>query len=180
MIRLFVAIDLPEEVIERLGWLEGGLPGARWVEPDNLHLTLRFIGPVDGGAYRDIAAALSEVRGEPFELTLRGLGHFPPRGQPKVLWVGVAEEPALVALQRAVETRLQRLGLEPEHRKFKPHVTLARLNGTPPARLARLLAAHSLFACEPFEVTELQLYSSLLHQDGAQHTVEATYPLTVR
>ncbi len=178
MPRLFVAIDLPAPVRERLAGLCCGLPGARWVEPEQLHLTLRFIGEVDGALFRDIRADLAEAAIPPFAMGLKGLGCFPPRKAPRVLWVGV--EPAqgeLVRLRNRVENCLTRLGIEPEHRKFAPHITLARLRETPMGRLTNFLSGNGLFAVDPFPVTEFHLYSSVLNGHGAVHTVEASYPL---
>ena len=137
MPRLFVAVDLPEAVCRRLAAFCGGVPGARWLPVEQFHLTLRFIGEVDNGAFDDIAEALDDVHIEPFSLALSGVGHFPPRGTPRVLWVGVDDGAAAVRLHDKIETRLQRLGLEPDARRFHPHITLARLKGAPLGRTAR-------------------------------------------
>jgi len=179
MPRLFVAIDLPAPVKERLTELCYGLPGAKWMPPEQLHLTLRFIGEVDGGLYREIRSALAEIATPPFTMGLKGLGCFPPRKQPRVLWVGIhpIAEP-LLRLRNRLESTLVRLGLEPEHRKFAPHITLARLRETPLPRLANFLAGNGLFAAAPFPVKEFHLYSSVLSPKGAIHTVEESYPLT--
>ncbi|HEX9592764.1 MAG TPA: RNA 2',3'-cyclic phosphodiesterase [bacterium] len=178
MYRLFVAIDLPPEVKGRLVPLRGGLPGARWVEGEQLHLTLRFIGEVDGGVLREIRASLETVHGRPFSLALQGVGHFPPRGQPRVVWVGVEKSAPLTQLHGRVESALAAVGVAREGRKFSPHITLARLNGTPGSRVGRYLEEFGLFRTDPFAVEELTLYSSTLTRHGAVHTPEATYPLT--
>lgn len=176
--RLFVAIDPPDEVREELARLQRGIPGARWVDPHQLHLTLRFVGDVDGRVLDDIVHGLDRIREAPFDLTLRGLGHFPPRKAPKVLWVGVEPEPALKALRDAVEREVVSCGVSPEQRKFHPHVTLARLNGST-ERVGRFMADNALVAFEPFEVDQFHLYRSYLHHDGAEHTLEASYDLSV-
>jgi 2'-5' RNA ligase len=176
-IRLFVGIPMPDEVLDRLLELEGGVPGARWLEPDAIHLTLRFVGEVDGHAFRDIRMALAEVRRESFEMALKGVGFFPPRGPLRILWAGVAPQPKLVELRNAVERAVVRSGQEPERRKFHAHVTLARLNGSPPGRVARFLENHALFRTEPFLVDHFLLYSSTLHPKGSQYHVEETYLL---
>lgn len=178
MYRLFVAIDLPEGVRETLAGLCCGIPGARWVPKEQLHLTLRFIGEVDGAQFRDIRQGLAEIDLPSFPLGLKGLGCFPPRKAPRVLWVGV--EPAeggLIRLRNRVESTLVRLGLEPEHRKFAPHITLARLQDPPLGRLTNFLSGNGLFAAEPFPVSEFHLYSSVLSAKGALHTIEASYRL---
>ncbi|MCB9727949.1 MAG: RNA 2',3'-cyclic phosphodiesterase [Deltaproteobacteria bacterium] len=176
-LRLFVAIDLPETIRDDLAEIMLGVPGARWVDDDNLHVTLRFVGEVDGHAFEDVADALSTLRKPGFQLALTGTGHFPPRGQPTVLWAGVSPEPGLLALRGAVDRAVIRAGIEPEHRKYMPHVTLARLNGSPPGKVAQFLAHHSLFQTEPFQVDTFHLYSSVLRASGAEHTLEVSYPL---
>ena len=178
MHRLFVAIDLPSPAKESLAKICFGVPGARWVPAEQLHLTLRFIGEVEGTLFREIREALAEIDLSPFPLRLRGFGCFPPRKAPRVLWVGIDENETLIQLRNRVEAILVRQGVEPEHRKFAPHITIARLKETPLVRLTNFLAGNSLFATEPWEVTEFHLYSSSLSDKGAIHTLEASYPLT--
>ncbi len=178
MIRLFVAIDLPDPVRQRLAAMSCGLPGARWVREEQLHLTLRFIGEVDGAVFRDIRAALDTVACRPFTLQLDGVGFFPPRGRPRVVWSGVAANSKLVHLRNRIESTLVGCGLAPERRRFSPHITLARLNNTPPSRVGRFLEEHNLFLSEPFMVREFVLYSSVLGQKGAKHYPEERYPLS--
>ena len=125
--RLFVAIDPPAEIREQLVGLCCGLPDARWVAPEQLHLTLCFIGAVTGAVFLDIREALTEIQAAPFALRLQGVGFFPPRGQPRVVWAGIAPSEPLTVLQRKIATRLPALGVELENRKFAPHLTLARL-----------------------------------------------------
>jgi RNA 2',3'-cyclic 3'-phosphodiesterase len=177
MPRLFVAIALPEDVRDRLGLLAGGVPGARWVDPENLHLTLRFIGEVDGGWAEDITAALGGVVARPFELALAGVGHWGTRERATAIWAGVEKNPGLSHLQSKVESALVRLGLEPEGRKFAPHVTLARLSGSPCGRVAKFIADHNLFRLPPFPVTAFTLFSSFLSRGGAIYTPEVEYAL---
>ena len=177
MPRLFVAIPLPEDVRERLGLLAGGVPGARWVDPEKLHLTLRFIGEVDGGWAEDIMAALSGIVAKSFDVAMAGVGHWGTRERATMLWAGVEKNPALSHLQGKVESALVRLGLDPEGRKFSPHVTLARLSGSPDARVAKFIADYNLFRLAPFRVTSFTLFSSFLSRGGAIYTPEAEYAL---
>lgn len=177
MHRLFIAIDFPEPVRAALALLQNGLPDARWAPPEQLHLTVRFVGEVEGSVFADLQDALTAVRCDPFEMALSGMGHFPPRGQPRVLWAGVTAHEALATLRRKVEAALATAGIGPEGRKFAPHVTLARLKGTPLRRVAEYLAHHAGFASAPFTVEAFHLYSSILSNAGAKHRLEASYPL---
>src|SRR5690349_12248440 len=126
MARLFVAIDLPDSIREKLATLSGGLPGARWVSADRnegqtTHLTLRFIGEVDGTMSNDIADALSTIEGKPFPIKIKGLGFFPPRREPKVLWAGIEKNETLTSLRNKIERLLTDQGCEAEKKKFTPH-----------------------------------------------------------
>ena len=100
--RLFVGLSLPPVLAQQLALLGGGIEGARWEAPEKLHLTLRYLGDVDGGQRAELDACLRGVRAAPFSLSVRGCGHFPPRGEPRSLWLGLQDCPALTALQRAV------------------------------------------------------------------------------
>lgn len=177
MYRLFVAIDLPPEIKRELGEICFGLPGARWVPADQLHLTLRFIGEVDGGLGKDIREMLSTVTMAPFTVRLKGVGHFPPRKRPRVLWVGLEANDMILRLRGRIESILVRGGLEPEGRKYSPHITIARLQDTPAVKAGNFLAANGLFATAPFPVHDFLLYSSKQTPKGAIHTVVASYPL---
>ncbi len=176
MIRLFVALDLPDSVRERLLALEGGVPGARWSNAGQLHLTLRFIGEVDESVARDIDDTLNTIRAPSFPLELSGVGEFGGRN-PRALWAGVKNNDALLHLQRKVETALQRIGLPPEPRKFSPHVTLARLKAAPREKVMQFLTHNSLFATGPFPVTQFTLFSSHPTPSGSIYTPERLYRL---
>jgi 2'-5' RNA ligase len=180
--RLFVALDLPWSLRERLAMLSGsGIPGARWVPPENYHLTLRFIGEMPPHRAEDIDLALAALRGRGFSLTFAGLGVFaksgPKGGRTTALWVGVERNPQLDHLQGKIETALQRAGLEPERRRFAPHVTLARLDAAPEAKLAAFVQANNLFRSEPVPITHFTLFSSLLGKEQSVYTAEVEYSL---
>lgn len=178
MARLFIAIDFPANVKEHLGNICYGVAGAKWVPAEQIHLTLRFLGDIDDTTYHGIASALEEVHCEPFPLRLRGTGHFPPRGKPRVLWVGIEEQPVLSRLHGEIEAALERVGVERERRKFHPHVTIARLRDrVRPTEVVPFLSASGAFSAGPVTVSEFHLYSSLLKPQGAIHRIEATYPL---
>jgi 2'-5' RNA ligase len=180
--RLFVALDLPWSLRERLAMLSGaGIPGARWVPPENYHLTLRFIGETPAYRAEEIDLALAGLRGRGFSLTFAGLGVF-AKGGPKgeratTLWVGVERNPLLDHLQSKIETALQRAGLEPERRRFAPHVTLARLDGVPEAKLAAFVQAHNLFRSDPVPIEHFTLFSSRLGKEQSVYTAEVEYAL---
>ncbi|HVP07710.1 MAG TPA: RNA 2',3'-cyclic phosphodiesterase [Candidatus Acidoferrum sp.] len=177
MYRLFVAIDPPPDIKTQLAAISIGVPGARWLTAEQQHLTLRFIGEVDGGVFRDVAEVLREVHNPPFDLTLCGVGHFPPRKDPEQLWVGVEKCEALAQLHNKIEAALSRIGVRRDGRKFAPHVTLAHLKNANINRVGGYLAGNNLLKLPPFPVTEFLLYSSALSSQGAIHQIEATYQL---
>ena len=180
MYRLFVAIELPIAVKQHLSLLLCGVPGAKWVEPGHMHITVRFIGEVDGGALEDIVGALSRVKVGPFQIHLKGVGHFPPRQDPQTLWVGVEKSEGLSLLRSRVESALARAGLRRERRKFHPHVRLAHLKNSKLSKVATFLSQHALFEIAPFEANEFCLYSSQLGSNGAFHYPEAVYKLSTK
>jgi len=154
-----------------------GLPGARWLDPEQMHLTLRFIGDVDSTVFKDVREALAEIRGESFFMQLEGVGFFPPRGNPQVVWVGIRKNEQLIQLRNRVESVLVRAGLEPEGRKYSPHITLARLKNTPGSKVGAFLASKGMFMSEEFSVNAFFLYSSVLNSKGAKHYIEEGYSL---
>jgi len=176
MMRLFVGIPMPDDVAQSLLALQGGVPGARWQTRDQLHLTLRFIGEVDGRQASDIDDALAAIAAPGFTLELHGVGTFGNR-DPRQLWAGVRANEALMHLQRKIETALQRIGLQPDPRKFTPHVTLARLKAPAKAKLMAYLGDHGLYASAPFAVSAFRLYRSTLTPNGSLYTGERDYPL---
>jgi 2'-5' RNA ligase len=176
--RLFVALDLPWELRERLGLLAGGLPGARWVVPENLHLTLRFIGEVNGPQAEDVDLALANLRARAFPLRLTGLGIYSKNGRPATLWIGAERSEALDRLQTKIETALQRAGLEAERRRFTPHVTLARLDATvAEPKLGAYIQAHNLFAAASVQIGHFALFSSRRGKEQSVYTSEVEYTL---
>ena len=156
--------------------MRGGLPGARWIDPENYHITLRFIGDIDDALARDIAGLLGGVQRGSFELRLDGLSSFGGR-KPRAVVAAIAPTSPLMELQAEHERLLQRLGLEPEGRKYTPHVTLARLRDSSSRQVADYLAARGHFRCSPFEVSRFVLFSSRASVGGGPYVVEADYPL---
>jgi 2'-5' RNA ligase len=177
MYRLFVAIDLTEDAKEAISCIRGGIPGVKWIDMAHLHLTLRFIGDTDDAMLRGIREELAGVKSPSFSLAPRGVGHFPPKRDPRVLWVGIDRNEALSSLQRLVEKALVKCGLEPEPREFNPHITLARLKDTPLSRITPFLEKNRLFSSPPVPVKEFRLYASVLSPRGAVHNRLVSYPL---
>ena len=174
--RLFVAVALPETVKDQLSSLQRGLKEARWINPENLHLTLRFLGELDGRQASDVDDALTALRNSSFSIGLSGIDHFGDGRKIRALWTGVSDPEPVTRLQAKVERAVQVAGLAPETRKFKPHVTLARFKKAPGAALAEYLQRNALFRSESFAVNEIVLYSSLLTRDGSFYRPEAHYP----
>jgi 2'-5' RNA ligase len=178
MIRLFTALEIPPDIADRLCQLQSGLKGARWIDPENFHITLRFIGDVPENTAADIDEALQHITFEPFELTLDGVGQF-GNMRPHAVWAGVSENEELRALQHRQEVAMQRLGLRPEPRKYSPHVTLARLNkrAASAADVMQYIEQHNLFASHEFTVDHFTLFSARTSRGGGPYVIEQCYPL---
>jgi 2'-5' RNA ligase len=175
--RLFVALDLPWSLKQRLALLAGGLPGARWITPENYHLTLRFIGEIPPYRAEEVDHALSALRARGFTLSLSGVGTFVKGGRVNALWVGAERNPSLDHLQNKIETALQRAGVEPERRRFVPHVTLARFDAMAEAKLGAWVQGNNLFRSEPVPVEHFTLFSSKLGKEQSVYTAEVDYNL---
>jgi RNA 2',3'-cyclic 3'-phosphodiesterase len=176
MPRLFIGLEVPLEIAQRLSKLRGGLFGARWADPRDYHITLRFIGDVDRRRAREIEDALSEIARDPLELSLAHLDVF-GGDKPHTLFASISPSPLLNALQADCERALRRLGLPPESRKFSPHITLARLRSASTLDLADYLAAQASLAAAPFTVERFALFSARDQVGGGPYIVEAAYPL---
>ena len=176
MPRIFTGVEIPADVARELSMLRGGLPGARWIDPENYHLTLRFIGDVDEVTAREVASLLGRVRRGPFELRFDELSSFGGR-RPRAVIAALAQTQALMDLQAEHERLMQRVGLEPEGRKYTPHVTLARLRDVSSREVADYLATRALFGTLPFAVSRFVLFSSRRSVGGGPYVVEAAYPL---
>ena len=177
MPRLFTGVEIPPDIAQALDLLRGGLPGARWISPENYHLTLRFIGDVDDMIAHEVASLLGRVRRGAFDLHLEGLTSFGGR-KPRAVVATVAPEQALLDVQAEHERLMRRIGLEPEGRKYLPHVTLARLRTSSSRDVAEYLAARGLFRTSPFRVSRIVLFSSRNSVGGGPYVVEASYPLS--
>jgi 2'-5' RNA ligase len=176
MPRIFTGVEIPAEVVQSLSVLRGGLPGARWIDPENYHLTLRFIGDVDHAVARDVMQILGRVERRSFEIAFNGLEHFGGK-KPRAVIAMVAANGRLAELQAEHERILQRIGLPPEQRKFTPHVTLARLRDSSSREVADYLSIRGAFKTPPFPVTRFVLFSSRASVGGGPYVIEAAYPL---
>jgi 2'-5' RNA ligase len=176
MPRLFTGLEIPRHVAESLAMMRGGLPGARWIDPENYHLTLRFIGDVDHAVAREVMQILGRVERRSFEIAFNGLEHFGGK-KPRAVIAMVAANGRLAELQAEHERILQRIGLPPEQRKFTPHVTLARLRDSSSREVADYLSIRGAFKTPPFPVTRFVLFSSRASVGGGPYVIEAAYPL---
>jgi len=176
MPRLFTGLEIPPEIAARLAMLRGGLPGARWIEPADYHLTLRFIGDIDRRTARDIADFLAELRPDPLTLTITGLDVF-GGARPHAVYASVALTRPLADLQADHERIIRAAGLAPEKRKFTPHVTLAHLRGASPLDLADYLATRGGFPRITFSPERFVLFSAREQIGGGPYLVEVAYPI---
>jgi 2'-5' RNA ligase len=175
MHRLFVAIRPPRDIRDLLLGLMGRIPKARWQDEEQLHLTLRFIGEVDGHRAEDVAAALSSLHHQRFDIAVSGIGSFERRGK-GALWAGLAPHDELKALHKKVDQACLRAGIEPDKRTYHPHITLARLNrDTGP--VAPFVEQWAGLSSAPFSVETICLYESRLGSGGASYTIVQRYPL---
>lgn len=178
-VRLFAALDIPDDIAARLMALMKGVPGASWRPRENLHLTLRFFGEVMEPVADEIDAALSAAADATaaFELRLKGVGTF-GSADPHALWIGAAPNAALSKLAADCEKAARRAGLKPEPHKFRPHVTLAYLNNAPLERVHAFEQRLGLFETAAFRVERFGLYSSQIRKSAPSlYRLEAEYPL---
>jgi 2'-5' RNA ligase len=176
MPRLFTGLEIPAQTGLMLSLLRGGLRGARWIDPENYHITLRFIGDIDDRMADEVADALGRIRRDPVEIRLNGLGSF-GNGKPHAVWARVEPSPELIELQAEQERILQRLRLPAERRKYLPHVTLARCRAASNQDVARWLAERGDFHAPAFTAARFVLFSSRASVGGGPYLVEEAYPL---
>jgi 2'-5' RNA ligase len=176
MPRLFTGLEIPDDVAFDLDLMRGGISGARWIDRESYHLTLRFIGDIEEGLAREISYELDGVEAKPFQLRLTGCGVF-GGNKPHTLYASIEESTELRRLQSIHERICQALGLPPEPRKFAPHVTLARLKDPDLQALHRFIASHNLYKSRVFEVARFVLFSSRPSRGGGPYAVEESYRL---
>ncbi|MCZ6763964.1 MAG: RNA 2',3'-cyclic phosphodiesterase [Alphaproteobacteria bacterium] len=178
MLRLFIGLELPEAVRLALAALRRPMAGTRWVAPENLHLTLRFLGELDGPVAREVDEVLEGLVADAFDLEIRAVGQFGSARGSKLLWAGLAPNDQLARLAGAVDRALQRVDeVALRDAAFHAHITLARLKAPPADRVAEFLAAGASLRIPPVRVETFTLFSSRLTPDGAQYRAEADYRL---
>ena len=167
---MFIAIDLPPSLAGDLSNLNPHLPNLRWLPASALHLTLSFLGNVPDETGERLVQALAQITSPIFPLVLKGLGSFESHRRPSVVWAGLETcPPELSNLQRHVQTAAQAAGLQPEAKRFHPHITLGRCRNLPTSTLQSFLRNHAEEEFGSFEVTVFTLYHSILHPGGAEH-----------
>lgn len=176
MPRLFTGLEIPDDVAGDLDFMKGGVEGARWIDRESHHITLRFIGDIDESLAREIAYALDGVSARPFALRLKGIDVF-GGNKPHTLYAGVEANDELRRLQSIHERICQALGMGAEPRKFTPHVTLARLRDPDQRSLHRFVVSHSLYKSRVFDVPRFVLFSSRPSRGGGPYAVEESYSL---
>jgi len=176
MPRLFVALEVPRNAAMSLSLLRGGLPGARWIDVENFHITLRFIGDIDGRTADEVVDRLDRIERPEFQLALSGIGSFGSK-KPHSVFAGVTPAPDMFALQAEIERICQRLGLPADPRKFTPHVTLARLRNARTEDVARYLTGRGNFHTASFMVNRFVLMSSKESVGGGPYLTEEVFPL---
>lgn len=174
MPRLFTGLEIPPDISQSLSMLRGGLPGARWIDPENYHITLRFIGDIDDYVAREIANTLERVDREPFEVKVQGLSSFGGK-KPRAVVACIAPSRPLMELQGELERLMRRFGLDPEGRKFIPHVTLARLRDASSRDVADYLSVRGYFPAKTFIASRFVLFSSRASVGGGPYVIEGSY-----
>jgi RNA 2',3'-cyclic 3'-phosphodiesterase len=175
-LRLFTAISIPEDISNSVFELSSGLPDVRSTLPENIHLTLNFIGDANPNQFLDITESLYEVGAEPFSIHLEHISFF-DHSSSGVLYVGVSQSKELLDLQKKIHSNLIRLNLKIQKRTYTPHVTFARFKEVQPKNLFHFLQEYSNFSTAPFVVDGFHLYSSVLKPQGSVYTIENSYPL---
>lgn len=177
MMRLFVGLAVPEDTAHDLARLADNMPGARWTEPENMHVTLRFIGEVSELEAEDIHHELARITAKPFGYEIAGLDTFGQGRKAHALFARVILTPELELLQGRTESAVARTGRPRETRKFKPHVTLARLNKPSEERLQSFIAANNLVRAGPIGVDHFILYESRPGNGGPVYIPLHEYPI---
>lgn len=175
--RLFIAIPIPDAVKKKLIDLQQPIDGVRWQAKEQMHLTLKFVGDVDAQLAKSLQNKLDEIEHPSFAIDLKQMGYFPEGGSPRVLWIGLREHSSLMELHQKVEQKSQEVGIAPEDRPYKPHITLGRTEGVSKRTVNAYVNQHKKFTVRDIKMDQFVLYESKLHPDGAKHSRLQTFPL---
>ncbi len=176
MLRLFIALVPPTPIKQQLLLLRRSIMGARWQNSDQMHITINFIGEVDNGSLPQIIEALSAVTFKPLELNINGVDFFGSSRQPRALYAKVTANPELLKLNKKLSNVLLEIDIKTDRKKFKPHITLARLKQASFQSVGQFIQAESLFKTEAFTLDKFHLLSSKLSSDGSQYVIEESFP----
>lgn len=175
--RMFIAISLPGETKERLHRLMKPLDGVRWQNPEQLHITLKFLGDTASGQVKELVKNLNMVEQAPFPFAIKGLGYFPEGEQPRVIWTGIEDDSAFVKLHRSVENACKKTGFSREKRPYRPHITLGKVKGASKDEITSFITRNKDVYIGDIPAEEFILYESRLQSDGAVHEPSARFPL---
>ncbi|MDD4520100.1 MAG: RNA 2',3'-cyclic phosphodiesterase [Alphaproteobacteria bacterium] len=181
MIRLFAGLELPEDVQGQIAEIQGGIPNARWVMEEKLHLNLCFIGNVEEPLLFDLSQEFYRLKFNAFDLSLKEIGYFATGMIPHHLWVGVSNPKPLEALNSKLERITNSYGIRPDRFKFQPHVSIAKLHGSSMREAQEFIAENNLFHTPEFKVYYFTLFSSHAREDGEgkYYRIEGRYPLVL-
>lgn len=168
--RLFIAIPLSKTVKQKLLDLQQPIKGLCWQGPEQMHLTLKFVGEVNHQKATELREKLEEIDYPAFTISIEGVGYFPEGKHPKVVWAGVSENSLLAELHQEVEERCKEIGIPPENRLYRPHITLARAKNVSKRAVSSFINQHKKFSICDVPVNDFVLYQSKLHADGARHS----------
>ncbi len=174
--RLFIAIPLSQQVKKRLLDCQT-IDGIKWQRPDQIHLTLKFLGDTDENLIGDLKEGLGKIDLPEFSLAINGFGYFPKGKQPRILWAGISSNSMLEKLHQEVEEICIKLGFESEQRKFKPHITVGRIKKATKRAVVKFVNQHNKFHISDVSIKEFVLYESKLNPKGARHLRLETFQL---
>lgn len=179
MKRVFLGLPIPDDIAEPLQRLQAGVPGARWQTRDNMHITLNFLGELDEQVLEELHEGLSRIEADVFPVTVKSVGSFEigKHNEPKILWAGVEKSDALLRLKKKTDQVVLETGIQFDHRRYTPHITLARMNKAPLDKVAEFIALHNLLHLPDFTADKFCLYESQLREKGAVYTPLVDYPL---
>ncbi len=175
MIRVFIGLDLPEDIKRSLGLLKRPVRGAKWVPLENLHLTVRFIGEVSENCLQIIKEELREISFYSFKVKIKDIGHFSAKSTPKVIWAGVDPHEEIMELREKIDEALSKVKIPLEKKKYIPHVTLARLRGTNFQEVVEFLQQGMGFFTREFVLGQMILFSSKQKEEGSVYSIEEIF-----